>query len=279
MAAESQFESEARAGRIAALAAFAAALLAVASFIYAGAALAGEADNDVELLTKIHDQSTERIALSVIQGIASLLLIPVLRHLFHATKARRPELPNVALVLALAGPVVYAITSVATQVVLLDAASEFIDSGARTEARAEDLRTGGTVQTIGLIGLAPSLALGFAFVMINLHAMRAGLLSRFMGIIGIIAGALYVIPFLGGPQIIQLFWLAAVGVLFLDKWPGGRGPAWQTGQAIPWPSAAEQRVEIERRRAEREGAAAGEGDEADAETDEAPARRKRKRRR
>ena len=273
MTAESQLESEAHEGRIAGYAAFAAALLVVGSFIYAGAALAGEADNDVELLTKIHDQSSERIMLAVLQGTASLLLIPVLRHLFRATKARRPELPSVALVLAIAGPVIYAITSVVTQVVLLDAASEFIDSGPRTEARADDLRTGGAVQTVGLVGLAPSLALGFAFVMINLHAMRAGLVSRFMGIIGIIAGVLYVIPFLGGPQIIQLFWLAAVGALFLDKWPGGRGPAWKTGEAIPWPSAAEQRAEIERRRAEREGATPSDADDAGVEADDGPARR------
>jgi hypothetical protein len=54
-------------------------------------------------------------------------------------------------------------------------------------------------------------------------------------------------------QILQLFWFAALGMLFLDRWPGGRGPAWQTGEAIPWPGAAEQREEIERRRAEREG--------------------------
>jgi len=42
-------------------------------------------------------------------------------------------------------------------------------------------------------------------------------------------------------------------MLFLDRWPGGRGPAWQTGEEIPWPGAAQQREEMERRRAEREG--------------------------
>jgi hypothetical protein len=34
-------------------------------------------------------------------------------------------------------------------------------------------------------------------------------------------------------------------MLFLGRWPGaaGRGPAWETGEAIPWPSAAERRAE------------------------------------
>jgi hypothetical protein len=87
--------------------------------------------------------------------------------------------------------------------------------------------------------------------MISLNAMRAGLLSRFMGILGIFVGVLLVIPI--GVQILQLFWFAALGLLFLDRWPGGRGPAWSSGEAIPWPGAAEQRHDMERRRAEQEG--------------------------
>ena len=71
--------------------------------------------------------------------------------------------------------------------------------------------------------------------------MRAGLMSRFMGVLGIIVGALYVIP-LGGPQIIQVFWIGAMGMLIADRWPGERGPAWDTGEAIPWPSGAELRA-------------------------------------
>jgi hypothetical protein len=35
--------------------------------------------------------------------------------------------------------------------------------------------------------------------------------------------------------VIQLFWLSALGVLFLDRWPGGRGPAWEEAEAIEWP--------------------------------------------
>jgi hypothetical protein len=34
---------------------------------------------------------------------------------------------------------------------------------------------------------------------------------------------------------VQIFWLGAMGVLFMNRWPGGRGPAWETGEAEPWP--------------------------------------------
>jgi hypothetical protein len=74
-------------------------------------------------------------------------------------------------------------------------------------------------------------------VLVSLHAMRAGLLSRFMGVLGVILGGLFVIPLAPVP-IVQLFWVLALGALYLGFWPGaGRGPAWETGEAEPWPSA------------------------------------------
>ncbi|MEA2217731.1 MAG: hypothetical protein QOJ35_357, partial [Solirubrobacteraceae bacterium] len=39
----------------------------------------------------------------------------------------------------------------------------------------------------------------------------------------------------------QAFWLIALGVLFLGRWPAGQPPAWVTGEAQPWPSQQELR--------------------------------------
>ena len=86
--------------------------------------------------------------------------------------------------------------------------------------------------------------------MLPLRARRVGLLSPFMGVLGAIAGALIVFPLAGISTIVQAFWLGALGALFLGRWPGGRGPAWETGEAEPWPTAAQRR-----------GARAGERDE------------------
>jgi hypothetical protein len=99
--------------------------------------------------------------------------------------------------------------------------------------------------------------------------MRVGLLSRFMGIIGAIVGGLYVLPILSGPLIVQLFWLVAIGFLFLGRWPGGRGPAWEGVEAVPWPSSAEVRAKAME---EVDPPTAG-----DAEPDETAPRPKRKR--
>jgi hypothetical protein len=95
--------------------------------------------------------------------------------------------------------------------------------------------------------------MAFAFILISLNAMRAGTLSKFMGIVGIIVGVLFVIPLLGSVPIVEVFWVGALGILFLDRWPqGGRGPAWDAGEAIPWPTAQDRAREIAAARADAE---------------------------
>ncbi len=88
------------------------------------------------------------------------------------------------------------------------------------------------------------MGVAFLFVMLPLRARRVGLLTPFMGILGAIAGALVVFQLAGISAIVQAFWLGALGALFLGRWPGGRGPAWETGEADPWPTAADRRAEL-----------------------------------
>jgi hypothetical protein len=52
---------------------------------------------------------------------------------------------------------------------------------------------------------------------------------------------------------VQCFWLMMLAVLFSGRWPGGRPPAWQTGNAEPWPSSAEIRQQRAKAAAERRG--------------------------
>jgi hypothetical protein len=81
--------------------------------------------------------------------------------------------------------------------------------------------------------------------------MRVGLLTRFMGVLGIICGALIVLPILSPLPIVQTFWLGAMALLLLGRWRSGVPPAWRTGEAQPWPSQQELR-EARRRQAEPE---------------------------
>ena len=88
-----------------------------------------------------------------------------------------------------------------------------------------------------MLGLTGVLALGFWLVKGSLDAMRLGLLTRFMGVLGIALGPALVLGF--GLFVLPL-WLIALGVLFLGCWPRGMPPAWSDGRAEPWPSAAER---------------------------------------
>jgi hypothetical protein len=55
-----------------------------------------------------------------------------------------------------------------------------------------------------------------------------------------------VLPILSPLPIVQTFWLGAMALLLLGRWPNGLPPAWSTGEAQPWPS--QQAVREARRR-------------------------------
>lgn len=246
MAPEAQLEWEARAGRAAAYVAFGSALLIIAGGIYRAIALEERPTDASGYLAALDDKSADFIVAAGFQSLGVLLLAPVLYYLYRAAKYRRPQLPPVAGVLAIAGPAAVGVAGLVLQIAFVGAAGAFVAEGPPTAARADAALRSGAPSVIGSFGFAASVALGFAFVLVSFNAMRAGLLSRFLGILGVIVGILYVLPVLGGPQVIQLFWIAALGLLFIGRWPGGRGPAWERGEAIPWPSAAQQRAEAAR---------------------------------
>jgi hypothetical protein len=273
---EEQLEWEARWSRPAAGAAAAAAFFLVASFAYGVSSLgSGTARGERAQQLRIDEHAGDLLVIAGLNGLAVLAMGGVLVYLYYATRARRPELQKAALVLAIAGPILYMIVLIGLNIVRLDVASDFaaLAPDAQTDSAARRLEDESILSDVGLVGLAPSLAFGFSFVMISLGAMRAGLLSRFMGILGIIVGVLYVIPLLGGgPPIVTIFWTLALAVLFLDRWPNGRGPAWAAGEAIPWPSAMDQAKA-------REAARSGEEQLPEPEEPSAPKKSRKKRKR
>lgn len=193
-----------------------------------------------DYLLSLHDSTAGFIASTGGQAIGALLLIPVFWLLFRATRYRSPEVPDVFKYLVVAGPVLYAVSSMVGLFDRIDVADQFASglpvAGKAGADRADDLLDNPNGLVIGL-AFAGTLALAFIYVMVPLRASRVGLLSRFMGILGVITGALLVLPLLpGGQAIVQLFWLAALAALVLNKWPNGRGPAWDSGEAEPWPT-------------------------------------------
>jgi hypothetical protein len=242
---EAQLEWERRYAPRVAVAAFASAILAVAGFALYVNTL-GNAHDSADLLVAVHKHKLAVVISSVITSLGVLLLIPVLVFLYRATAYRRPQIPRIALTLVIVAPVVAAIIGILTPILQIHAADQILKElplpPSDAVDRANHFLRQGAAPVAAYAGIAASFGLAAGIALVSLNARRAGLLSGFMGVLGVILGVFFAIPIIIGPAVIQFFWLSAIGVLLLNRWPGERGPAWDTGEAIPWPSAAAQRA-------------------------------------
>jgi hypothetical protein len=177
------------------------------------------------------------IGSSVVRGIAYVGFAWAVTFLAQATRARRPELPRLIVYVPLVGALLTAVGSVLGGVGTVVAVSHFLD-GPRTVDAAADVATDSLLLTANLISTLAPLAIAAGLLLVSLNAMRAGLLTRFLGILGMIVAALAVIlQFVFAFAL--TFWLISLGLLFLNTVPGGAPPAWRTGKAEPWPSQRE----------------------------------------
>jgi len=202
----------------------------------------------VDLITANKRVPLDQIA-AVINALASLAIAATLTYLFGATRARNRQLNQYIKWIAIGGGALAAITGIAYSVVIAVKVHQFVTQGAQTYDQANHLTNSGELLALQLLGQAAALALAVAFVLVSLGAMRVGLLTRFMGYLGIFAGVLVLFQITQVP-VVQGYWLVALGYLFSGRWPTGVPPAWRSGRAEPWASGQELR-------ARRVGAAAG----------------------
>ena len=242
---DEQLQWEARWALPAAIAAFVAgAMLLVSGLLFIPDDRNGIEPNP-DILLSIHEQSGAYLTSAVLAAIASVILIAVFLYLFRATISRAPVIPRWFIYLVVGGPILYAIATVLGALDAIDIGDEFAGGspirGQAGEDRARDL--GGSSGLLVGLSTAGTIGMAFLFVMLPLRARRVGLLTPFMGILGVVAGALIVfrgqLP--GLATVLQAFWLGALGVLMAGRWPGGRGPAWASGRAEAWPTAAQRR--------------------------------------
>jgi hypothetical protein len=228
----------------------------------------------------VSDHATPLVLANVVKGLGFVAVAWALTFLAAATRARRPQLARPIVYLVLVGAVLSALAGIAFWAGYTGAVNDFLD-GPHTVDRAADAGSGTLLLTAQLIGLAGQLALAIGYVFVSLNAMRAGLLTKFMGILGCIIGVLVIIP-LGPLPIVQTFWLGAIAALFFGYWPSGMPPAWSSGKEEPWPSQAEnarkRRAAMDAKRAARSGQPAPEPAASAPEPVPARARKKRKRR-
>jgi hypothetical protein len=251
-------------------------------------ALQGQVEPAVNPRTEVAqflaDNLGSLLLVGIISAIGTLGAGYALYFLFRATTARRKEVPGFARWLVVIGSVLVSITLVVQPILRSLRAQDYIDSADRSRHAIDSALAGGPLIVVTGFGVAGALAFALAFVLVCINAMRAGLLTRFMGVLGIIVGVLYVIP-LGNLPVVPAFWLIALVPLFLGRWPNGTPKAWESGQAEPWPSAAQVREQRMREATRKQGSDDRVLDDAvDAGAEPAPApkpsaaRKRRKRR-
>lgn len=259
-----------------ALSTFGAVALLVASTVLARS-ISG--DGDAEVLRSVYENSGAVTLSGLLQGASFLLLLAPLVYLFRAAEARSPQVRGQLIGLVIAAPIFLAASSVLTATTTNGAADEFVAGEAAVELTAseageecrddrsddadafrEDYGAGrdslaacrqtkveddtaasavadesGRSLSLGL-GLGGRLGLAVALLYSCLWAMRTGLLTRFWGSLGMAMGVAALL------LLIQLtaIWFIYFGLLVAGWVPGGKPPAWQTGEAEPWPTPGEK---------------------------------------
>jgi MFS family permease len=200
----------------------------------------------------VDENAVRLLLLGVLLAVAAAAIGVALSHLYRSVKARRPELPRAILIALIVGTALLAVASLAQSIGSVLSASAFADAADKSAEAARDAQASPPVLAAGIMQIAGVFALAVSFVLLALNGMRVGLLTRFMGVLGMIVGALFIIPLGSSLPIVQAFWLVALGALFLGRWPAGLPPAWVTGEAQPWPTQQELREARLERQAERD---------------------------
>jgi hypothetical protein len=248
---------EERWSRPVAMATLASILLIVAAIVVASQGI-GSSDGDSELLRNIDAHRSAQLISSILQGIGVGLLAVPLYYLFRAASARSETMRGQLVGVVIAAPLFLAVLAVLSGLSNLEAASTFVSDEvprlmAKGVALGSDRASDVASDTIADSSLRPIAAgfgiggqIGFVVAMFytSLHAMRTGLLTRFWGSLGMALGAVSFVFFQ-----FTLLWFIYLGFLFAGLVPGGKPPAWKSGEAEPWPTP---------------------GDKAAAELDEAP---------
>jgi hypothetical protein len=238
--ASQQLSYESRVRPRQAIVAAAAGILLVAS---AAVQLAGPHANVAELTLGLlieHKRYALDLVGAVLQAFGWAAVAWTLIFLLDAARAREAQVPHYIRYIPLVGAPLAGIGIVGYIASYGLQANHFVAHGSQTYPQANHLTSAPALAVFQVMDYGGELLLAVSFVLISMQAMRVGLLTRFMGYLGIIAGILVLFVITPVP-IVQGYWLVALGVIFAGRWPSGTPPAWQTGTAERWPSSQEMR--------------------------------------
>lgn len=238
---------EARWSRPAGIASLAAIGFVIAAIVIA-TQVVGSNDGDSELLRNVDAHRGAQLLTSILQGIGVSLLAAPLYFLFRAAQARSETMRGQLWGVVVAAPLFLGALAILSGISTLSAASEFVTdevprlmaNGVALDSDRANEIANDTIADAPLRPLAAGFGfggqLGFIVAMLYtaLHAMRTGLLTRFWGSLGMALGAVSFLFFQ-----FALLWYVYLGLLLLGL-VGSKPPAWERGEAVPWPTPGEK---------------------------------------
>jgi hypothetical protein len=252
-------ERERERARPMALLAFAVVALLIAATVVKGMSESTDAGTESQLLAN-YDSGTELIG-AILQGLGFVLLSLPLAYLFRAAAARSDSVREQLIGVVYVGPIMLGLGVVALWIGFDSAASTFTTSGEGAGIPvgeyAEDILNDSVwVSMSQVLAAVGGIGTGIMIFYASRHALRTGLLTRFTGSLGMAVGVIILLFALSGPAIYGLlsasllalffyFWLIQLGMTFGGWRAAGRPPAWDTGEAVPWPAPGQREEEEE----------------------------------
>lgn len=199
---------------------------------------------DTERYRAIDEHAGAVILAAGLRGLALAAMAIPLLYLFRAAQARSARVNAPMIGFAFIGPLLFAAQSLISAIAQTQVASDFVGrvgAGGDIYTLLDDLSDDSTLLQVGVSLLYPAiLGLVVALVYIPLQAMRVGLLTRVFAILGMALGVLTLIVSPAFSLLALVLWFGWLGLLYLNRVPRGRPPAWAAGEAIPWPRAGEE---------------------------------------
>jgi hypothetical protein len=197
--------------------------------------------DEVNGMASIDNHSGPFLGAALLLSLALALLSLPAHALYRATRARSPGEPSIIGFAAIYGPIALGLGTLIRALALKHASADFVDQQFTTFAAAADEARDSQQGAAFFLyqGLWVSGALAFVFWLIKgvWDAQKVGLLPKTFAVLGMALPLLMLIATPIAPPI-ALFWILALGLLLLRRWPGRIPPAWEEGRSIPWPTRA-----------------------------------------
>jgi hypothetical protein len=244
MSRQQILERERRGARLAGFAAIAVAPLYIVSVALDQGSSVPTDGLDTERYIEINAHSTELLGSVVLRCLAFILMVLPLLYLFRAAQARSPRVNGAMVGFVFIGPLLFGLQGVVAWIAQTTVASDYVDqvgAGGDIFNLLDNLQSDSVAFTIAANLLFPAvLGLLVAMIYTPLQAQRVGLLTRFFATLGMALGAatLFIVPAIS--LLALVIWIGWLGFIIIDRLPRGRPPAWDAGEAIPWPKPGEE---------------------------------------